>query len=144
MSERAAPTGNAIVERNHRTIKMIAARKRCSIDEAVHIYNATPRDGDSGKEPPAGGIYRYRLRDCVWAVECSLENERAAEEMRPLVGDFAVSDSVWVRRQGTRCTEQSQPGSVTAVSSPWVVDGTPRHVRDLQPRQSRRGGVEHR
>ena len=138
-----APTGNAIVERNHRTVKVIAARKRCSIDEAVHIYNATPRDGESEEESPADGIYRYRLRDCVLAAERSLENERAAEETHPLVGDFAVGDSVWLRRQGTRCTEQSQPGVVTALSSPWVVevDGMPRHVRDLRRRQTRQGGA---
>ena len=134
-----APSGNAIVERNHRTVKVIAARKQCSIDEAVHLYNATPRDGKSEGESPAGGVYRYRLRDCVRPARHSSGDQRAAEEVRPLVGNFSVGDDVWVRRQGTRCTERSQPGVVTAVSSPWVVDvdGTPRHVRDLRQRQMR-------
>ena len=39
-----APSGNGIVERNHRTVKVIAARKQCSIAEAVHLYNAAPRE----------------------------------------------------------------------------------------------------
>lgn len=39
-----APSGNGGVERSHRTVKVIAARKGCSIAEAVYPYNITPRD----------------------------------------------------------------------------------------------------
>ncbi|KAK8388426.1 hypothetical protein O3P69_020423 [Scylla paramamosain] len=39
-----APSGNGTVERNHRTVKAIAARKHSSITEAIHLYNITPRD----------------------------------------------------------------------------------------------------
>ncbi|XP_045105180.1 uncharacterized protein LOC123500556 [Portunus trituberculatus] len=105
-----APSGNGIVERNHRTVKVIAARKGCSVAEAVHLYNVTPRD-ETVASAPVSGIYRYRVRDC---------------------------DAVWVRRRGERCTSASQPGVVTRVNSPQVVevDGVPRHVRDLRHRSS--------
>ncbi|KAF0295321.1 Gag-Pro-Pol polyprotein [Amphibalanus amphitrite] len=32
------PGGNGVVERCHRTIKVIAARRQCTVAEAVHIY----------------------------------------------------------------------------------------------------------
>ncbi|KAF0291011.1 von Willebrand factor A domain-containing protein 8 [Amphibalanus amphitrite] len=49
------PSGNSIVERNHRSVKVIAARKKCGIGEAVHLYNITPRDGGTAAEAPANG-----------------------------------------------------------------------------------------
>lgn len=130
-----APAGNGIIERNHRTVKVIAARKRCSIEEAVHIYNITPRDGENEEESPASGVYRYRVRDCVQHADRSLEG--AAEDVHQPVGGLVVGEPVWVRQQGSRCTDRSRPGIVTAVLSPWVVevDGVPRHVKDLRRRQ---------
>ena len=59
------PSGNSIVERNHRTVKVIAARKQCSVDEAVHLYNISPREAGSQNGAPVQGIYRYQVRDCV-------------------------------------------------------------------------------
>ena len=59
------PSGNSIVERNHRAVKVIAARKQCSIAESVHLYNATPKDASSRTSAPASGVYRYPVRDCV-------------------------------------------------------------------------------
>ncbi|KAF0301176.1 Intracisternal A-particle Pol-related polyprotein [Amphibalanus amphitrite] len=99
------PSGNSIVERNHRSVKVIAARKKCGIGEAVHLYNITPRDGGTAAEAPANGIYRYPVRDAVW-----------------------------VRRPGTRCTERSVRGTVSGVVSPQVVEvgGVPWHIRDLR------------
>uniref|UniRef100_A0A5S6QNM3 Integrase catalytic domain-containing protein n=1 Tax=Trichuris muris TaxID=70415 RepID=A0A5S6QNM3_TRIMR len=59
------PSGNGIVERCHRTIKVIAARKKCSVAEAVYLYKMTPRDDCSAETAPANAIYRYvtRIRD---------------------------------------------------------------------------------
>lgn len=39
-----APSGNGVVERCHRTVKVIATRKGCSVAEAVYLYNITPHD----------------------------------------------------------------------------------------------------
>ena len=128
-----APSGNGIVERNHRTVKVIAARKRCSVAEAVHLYNVTPRDGTTVTEAPATGVYRYEVRDCVRP-----EREQGVADATP--NDqreaYSAGDAVWIRMRGERCTTASQPGVVTRVNSPQVVevDGVPRHVRDLRHR----------
>ncbi|XP_043229476.1 uncharacterized protein LOC122385340 [Amphibalanus amphitrite] len=48
-------------------------------------------------------------------------------------GPYTVGDAVWVRRRGTRCTEPSRRGTVTAVVSPQVVDvdGPIRRLRRI-------------
>ncbi|XP_043226962.1 uncharacterized protein LOC122384052 [Amphibalanus amphitrite] len=38
-------------------VKVIAARKRCDIAEAVHLYNVTPRDGEAVASAPFCGVY---------------------------------------------------------------------------------------
>ena len=48
------PSGNGIVERYHRTVKRIAARKRCTILEAVCWYNVTPKDDVSSATATGG------------------------------------------------------------------------------------------
>ena len=134
------PSGNGVVERSHRTIKVIAARKRCSVAEAVHLYNVTPREGERDDSAPFCGVHTYEPRDCVTMADGSTERTEAREAQLPAVepDGYAVGDLVWVRRSGTRCTEQSGRGTVTAVVSPQVVevDGMPRHVRDLRRRSS--------
>ena len=132
------PSGNSIIERNHRTVKVIAARKGCSIQEATHLYNVTPRGGETGVQTPASGVYRYPVRDCVRPAAAQMDmREAVTETMRPPTrpeGDFQVGDEVWVRKPGTRCTERSARGTVTGVVSPQVVEvgGMPWHVRDLR------------
>lgn len=134
------PSGNGIVERNHRTVKVIAARKQCSIAEAVHLYNVAPRDGREADDSPASRVYRYAVRDCVQfesdesaAPDCELE---AFTAPAPSAGEteLSVGDAVWVRQRGTRCTEPSKRGTVTGIISRQVVEveGIPRHVKDLR------------
>lgn len=138
-----APSGNGVIERSHRTVKVIAARKRCAIAEAVHLYNVTPRDGEGAGSAPFCGVHRYEPRDCVrlaaapsGTVESAEAGTMGLTAAEP--GVYAIGDEVWVRRRGTRCTELSGRGTVTAVVSPQVaeVDGMPRHVRDLRRRNS--------
>ncbi|KAF0303877.1 Intracisternal A-particle Pol-related polyprotein [Amphibalanus amphitrite] len=104
------PSGNSIVERNHRSVKVIAARKKCGIGEAVHLYNITPRDGGTAAEAPANGIYRYPVRDAVRQRATAGASEEAVIGRPPArrEGDFQVGDAVWVRRPGTRCTEREE------------------------------------
>ena len=130
-----APSGNGIIERNHRTVKVVAARKQCSVDEAVHIYNVSPRDDQSEEHTPASGVYKYRVRDSVGGP-CADSIARVMRRDGGRKGSYCVGDAVWVRRRGTRCSETSVPGMVTAVLSQWVVavDGVPRHVRDVRRR----------
>ena len=157
------PGGNGVVERCHRTIKVIAARRQCTVAEAVHIYNVTPRDGVTAESAPASGVYQYTVRDCIRsapsdAAEASerhslvsddrcrvrppLSDATEAVGSPPLVSDGArlrVGDRVWVRRRGTRCTDMSRRGTVTGLVSRQVVevDGVPWHVRNVRHRCDR-------
>ncbi|KAF0293216.1 Intracisternal A-particle Pol-related polyprotein [Amphibalanus amphitrite] len=57
------PGGNGIVERHHRTIKVMVARQSCSVAEAVHRYNVTPKDGSDPATAPINGVLRHPGRD---------------------------------------------------------------------------------
>ena len=130
------PSGNGVVERNHRTVKVIAARKGCSIGDAVHLYNVTPRDGKSSSTAPAGQIYRYPVRDSVRADPPAGGGSETDGAPEGGSGAYTVGDAVWTRQPGSRCAQRSQPGVVTGVLSAQVVevDGTPWHVGDVRHR----------
>ena len=138
------PSGNSVVERNHRTVKVIAARKQCSVAEALHLYNISPRDAGSENSSPASGVYRYSIRDCVGHSQGDVEEvppgpvPGQVEEEAKVKMKYDLGDMVWVRKPGTRCTDKSKPGVITKIVSHQVVevDGMPWHVRDLRPRQS--------
>ena len=136
------PSGNSIVERNHRTVKVIAARKQCSVAEALHLYNISPRETESGNKTPASGS-EYQVRDCVRASPgtgnyevMSARRERPSTEGTSTSANYAEGDMVWTRKPGARCTEKSRPGVVTKIASRQVieVDGTPWHIRDVRRR----------
>ena len=131
------PGGNGIVERCHRSIKVIAARRQCSVPEAVHLYNVSPRDGERAETAPAACVYTYAVRDCVRPART--DEEQPGAPRTPSVSDGArlrVGDRVWMRCRGTRCTQVSRRGRVTGLVSRQVleVNGVPWHVRDLRPR----------
>ena len=128
---RASAEWELNVERNHRSVKVIAARKQRPVSEAVNLYNATPRDGVSASSSPASVVNAYPLRDRVRGpVEnCEVDRDSPSHVSAP----YRVGDAVWVRKPKSRCTEQSRRSVVTATVSPQVVevDGVPWHVRDL-------------
>ncbi|XP_067949793.1 uncharacterized protein [Watersipora subatra] len=135
-----APSGNGIVERNHRTIKRIAERGRISPEEATFWYNVTPRKGTDGGSVPSNNLYRY-----AWRVPFDV-NLRGLDEVSQ--GKFAVGDEVWVKPSTPSCTRQWAPGVITGVVSKHnvCVDGMPRHVRDVRKRRfgtdrSRENGI---
>ncbi|KFD51154.1 hypothetical protein M513_07918 [Trichuris suis] len=108
--------------------KVIAARKCCSIAEAVYLYNVTPRDDRTTQSAPSSEIHRYdvRLRGI----------DEPRKEEQPKDGPYAVGDKVWVKPPGARCDTRYRPGVVTGTLSRQaaVVNGTPRHVPDLRRR----------
>ena len=124
-----AASGNGIVERCHRSVKRIAARKRCSIAEAVYWYNIAPKDGDDPSTAPANKLYRYNLR--VYGVDCM-----PSEELSRIGNPYKIGDAVWVKPPGSRCDTRFNRGTVSKVTSDAAVevDGMPRHVRDLRCR----------
>ena len=122
------PSGNGIIERCHRTVKVITARKGCSVAEAVYLYNLRPQDDVTTSTAPGNMLYRYQVR--VREVDPCEEKEPEAE------GPHQVGDKVWVRPPKVRCDEQHRKGTVTKVLSHQAVevDGVPRHIKDLHPR----------
>ena len=129
------PSGNGISERCHRTVKTIAARKPCTIPEAVYRYNVMPRD-DNPSFAPANRLFRYEVRLLGLDAVSNCEEEDNTHHR------FMLGDRVWVRHPSRRCNARSSIGTVTKILSPQKVevDGLPRHVRDLrqatQPPQS--------
>ena len=133
--------GNGIVERHHRTIKVMSARQGCTIAESVHRYNMTPRDGQRAESAPAAGLFQRVGRDLpVSTAEYQPAVVPPAEPRGERGNGFRVGDLVWIRRRGppTRCTDVSRPGTVTRVVSEQLVevDGIPWHVRCVRRRRS--------
>ena len=123
-----APSGNGIVERNHRTIKRIAARGGISPEEATYWYNVTPRQDGSELTVPSRRLYRYS-----WRIPYDVNVRTEAHEDS---NQFTVGEEVWVKPAVPSCTKQWALGIVTGVVSRYVVnvDGMPRHVRDVRKR----------
>ena len=122
------PEGNGIVERNHRSVKAITARKQCAIPEAVYWHNVTPKDSTSPSTAPANVVHTYRVR--IQGISVASPREPKNTQMK-----YRVGDAVWVRTPHSRCTDRSKTGHVTGLGGPQsvLVDGTPRHIKDLRP-----------
>ena len=128
------PTGNGVIERHHRTVKVMAARQGCTVGEAVHRYNLTPRDGVNEDSAPAAGVFQRTGRDLPTQAPVQTDEEPVEERLR---APYRIGDRVWVRRrQAARCTDKSKRGTVTRVLSDQLVevDGTPWHVRSVRRR----------
>ena len=117
-------SGNGIAERSHCSIKSIAARKQCTMAEETYWYNVTPKYGVSPVTALANAICRYRVR----AKGIDVDDEEVC-------GPYVVGDPVWMKSPGSQCNTGFKRGWVTSlVSQQFVlVDGIPRHVRDLRP-----------
>ena len=130
-----AASGNGVVERCHRTVKVIAARKQCAISEAVYLYNMTPRDDCGEDTAPANVVYGYTVR--VRGVDETQQDPGATS------GKYRVGDAVWLKPPGGRCDTQYGVGRITGIVSPQAVevDGMPRHVRDVRARSHMGSGA---
>ena len=120
--------GNGIVERSHRTVKTIAARKNCSLLEAVYWHNVTSKDDVLPFTAPADALYRYHVR--IKGVE---DNPFPGPEVTR--GKYEKGEVVWVKNPRGKCTIKYSTGRVTEVISPHSVkiDRVPHHVKDLRP-----------
>ena len=101
-------SGNGIAERSHRSVKRIAARKCCTIMEAVYWYNMAPKDDVDSSTAPANKLYNYEVR--VLGID-RVEHTEAGAINSP----YDVGDTVWVKPQGTRCNTKYRVGTVTGV-----------------------------
>lgn len=118
------PGGNGVVERNHRTIKRMAARVGADPRDMTFWYNMAPRGGKDSASP-AQVLFKYGWR--CYAAETVPEVEDAE-------GGYQRGDPVFVKPPATRCTTVWPRGMVTGVVSETnvEVDGIPRHVSDLR------------
>ena len=99
-----------IAERSHRSIKRIAARKQCTILEAMYWYNVTPKEDVSPVTVPAIAINTYWIRAKGIDVVLSPDNKVV---FRP----YAVRDLVWMKPPSSQCTTRFKQGIVTGVIS---------------------------
>ena len=122
------PSGNGIVEQCHRTLKRIAARKRCTIPEAVYCYNVTPKDDVSSATAPANMVYRYH----IWLKGINGTSVLTHNQQQAV---FKPGERVWVKTPHGRCTTKYKVGHVTGIISAQniTVDGMPHHMKDLRP-----------
>ena len=99
----------------------------CPIQEPVYWYNITPRDDVSPSTAPAYKIYQYEVG--VKRVN------RAIASPGPKHSSYQVGECVCVKVTQSQCTIKFGRGEVTKISSPQsiLVDGIPRHVKDLHP-----------
>ena len=113
------PSGNSIAERCHRSVKRIAARKACMITEVVYRYNTTPKDAVTAVSAPTNAIHRYRVR--IKSIDACLPDRQGTR------GPYELGDTVWVKPPNR--------GQITGIVSEQavLVDGTPRHVKDIRP-----------
>ena len=120
-------SGNGNIERNHKTVKTIAARKDCMVSEAVYWYNVNPKDDVSPSTAPANALHRYHVR--VKGIETNPLPKREVSGERIKDGDVS-----WVKKPCSKCTTQYGTGHVTEMISPQSVriDGVPHHIKDLR------------
>ena len=119
------PSGNGIIERNHRTIKAMAARGHTHPVEATYWYNMSPRDRQREGTVPQRSIYGY-----VWRQPA----EQATVQAEEMESEVSMGDEVWVKPPNARCTTQWKKGVVTKVNTNnnVEVNGVPRHVLDVR------------
>ena len=124
------PAGNGIADQCHCSVKCIAARMHCPIQEAVYWHNVTPRDSMSPPTTPANKIYHYEVR--VKRVDTPITSSGPGHSY------YQVGNCVWFKTAQNRCITKFGKWRVTEVISPQsiFVDGVPRHVKDLRPRHS--------
>jgi hypothetical protein len=120
-------SGNGIVERNHRTIKRMAARTGGRIEDMVFWYNNTP---NSAEVVPALAIYQYEPRLPGEPKRDGLPGSSRPNSSNP----YKIGDSVYVKPANARCDTEWKTATVSNVVADTVVEvnGVNRHVADVR------------
>ena len=116
--------GNGIVERNHRTIKRMAARTSLPVEDMVFWYNNSPCENGS---VPAHLHLHHLVR--LPGVSGEVVSSRVTSG-----NPYREGDRVFVKPPNVRCTTRWVPRTVTGILSDTAVDidGIPRHVGDIR------------
>jgi transposase InsO family protein len=120
------PSGNGIVERNHRTIKRMASRTGRNILLMVFWYNMSPKEDGKDESVPANGLFSYEWKPPSIMTSTSLQGDRQH--------DFTVGQEVCVKPMPSKCTMEWPRGVVTNADSSLAVevDGLPHHISDVR------------
>jgi len=120
------PSGNAMVERHHRTVKRMAARSGRNILDMVFWYNLAPETDGDAESAPCRQLHTYAWKSPLW--------KSPPDSASPSTAGYVVGQRVFVKPPGARCTTEWPQGTVTSVG-PGVgveIDGTRRHVADVR------------
>jgi transposase InsO family protein len=119
------PQGNGIIERNHRTIKRMAARAHRDPLDMVFFYNLSPLRGSDEQSAPSRALYSYRWRYPV---------EVTPLPQNPETGGYRVGEEVLVKPSDARCTTPWQVAHVTGITPEGGVEvnGVHRHLSHLR------------
>ena len=118
------PSGNAIVERNHRTIKHMAIRAKANPLDMVYRYNISLHDGTK-----AESVLLVMMRR-QW--RCPFGKQNKVNDIKDQ-SEFSVGDSVYVKPPNVRCTSIWPLGKIAGILSGMQVEvnGTLQHVADI-------------
>ena len=133
------PQGNGISERNHRTIKTMAARSKNSIEECVFWYNVTssvdglaPFNVIFHCKPRIPSVRDKRIHTCH-EVAVKIPYGRDEEEF---TNPYVIGDKVFLRTDGKCDSAWSGPHRITMIKSPVSIelngDGITRHVSHVK------------
>ena len=119
------PSGNGIAERSHRTIKRMVARSGKPVEDMVFWFNNSPNDTGV---VPASKHYCHVVR--LPGLDNSVMEEPAVD------CPYRIGDEVYVKPPSARCMTPWDAKTVSGVVSnvSVLIDGIPRHVRDIRPR----------
>lgn len=117
------PSGNGICERNHRTIKRMAARTGKNIPEVVYLYNLMPRE--EGRAPQQY-VFCSKWTCRPWVKR---REESSSHDL-----DHWIGEEVFVKPAVMNCVTPWPRGRVTGISEQGgiEVNGIPRHVADVR------------
>lgn len=118
------PTGNGIVERNHRTIKTMVARSGRSVEDMLFWYNQSP---NVHGVVPADAVYSYTTALPHIGSVALLERDTINTE-------YKVGDVVYLKPKNARCNDEWEKAEVTGIVSEVVIEvnGTNRHISDIR------------
>lgn len=122
------PSGNGVVERNHRTIKRMVARTGGSVQEMLFYYNNSPRCHSGGNIIPSARLFKYKIN------VPQITGNKMSKLRDTVKNPYQIGDQVYVKPSRSNCTQTWRRGEVTDVTSnvSLEIDGIPRHVRDVR------------
>ena len=145
------PQGNGIIERNHKTIKIMATRSGNSVEKCAFWYNVTRGDRNHSPhellfhvKPRIPGVRSIRERNCV---ELELQEDRSEEMKNIERNPFVLGDRVYLRSSGMCSDPWTGPHIVTKIKSAVSLeideDGITRHISHVRKKEKVDSNIEH-